>query len=117
MHELSLARDIIDTVKQTLSPDDLPALRKIVLEIGAYSGVVSDSLNFSFDAIKAGTELEQSELEIINIPFILNCRQCNEETEPEFPVMMCENCGSSDTVVISGDELKIKELKILENTK
>lgn len=115
MHELSLASDIIDTVKQTLSPEELPSLRKIVLEVGAYSGVVPDSLSFSFEAITAGTELSGAELEIIDIPFRLKCNQCKRETDPEFPIMLCENCGSNDTVVISGDELKIKELEISES--
>lgn len=115
MHELSLASDIIDTVKQTLSHEELPSLRKIVLEIGAYSGVVPDSLSFSFEAITAGTELAGAELEIINIPFRLKCNQCKTEADPEYPIMLCENCGSSDTVVISGDELKIKEFKISES--
>ena len=115
MHELSLANDIIETVKQTLSPDELPSLQSIVLEVGAYSGVVSDSLRFSFEAITAGTELAGAELEIIDIPFRLRCRQCKTESNPEFPVMLCENCGSTDTEVLSGEELKIKELKISDN--
>lgn len=115
MHELSLANDIIETVKQTLAPEELHSVRKIVLEIGAYSGVVSDSLSFSFEAITAGTELSGAELEIIDIPFRLKCNQCKTETNPDFPIMLCENCGSTDTEVLSGEELKIKELKISEN--
>lgn len=115
MHELSLAKDIIDTVKQSIPPEELPKVKKIVLEIGTYSGVVSDSLNFSFEAITSDTELYGAELEIIEIPFRLKCNTCATETEPEFPMMLCGNCGSVDTVILSGDELKIKELKILEN--
>lgn len=115
MHELSLAKDIIDTVKQSLPAAELPKVRKIVLEIGTYSGVVSDSLNFSFEAITTDTELNEAELEIIQIPFRIKCNSCISEYEPEFPMMLCENCGSSDTVILSGNELKIKELKILDN--
>lgn len=115
MHELSLAKDILDTIKQTLPPEDLPKLRSIILEVGAYSGVISESLKFSFEAITSGTEMAEAKLEIIDIPFILHCNKCNADTEMEFPMLLCEECGSADVKIISGDELKIKELKILDS--
>ncbi len=114
MHELSLAKDILDTVKQSLPPEDLPKIRSIILEVGAYSGVISDSLKFSFEAITSGTELSEAKLEIIDIPFILYCKKCGVKSEMEFPMLLCESCGSTETEIVSGDELKIKELKLLD---
>jgi hydrogenase nickel incorporation protein HypA/HybF len=115
MHELSLAKDILDTVKQSLPPEDLPKIRSIILEVGAYSGVISDSLKFSFEAIISGTEMSEARLEIIDVPFVLHCNNCTIESVMEFPMLICDSCGSMDVKVISGDELKIMELKILDS--
>lgn len=114
MHELSLASDILDTVRQNLPEEDYSKLESIVLEVGTFSGVISDSLKFSFEAITSGTKLAHAELEIIDIPFRLKCIDCGGETEPEFPMMYCEKCSGINTKILQGDELKIKELKLTD---
>ena len=114
MHELSLAQDIIETVKQNVAVSDLGKVREVVVEIGAFSGVVADSLKFSFEAITSGTELNNAVMEIIDIPFCLKCSDCRSETSTEIPMMLCSVCGSSNTQILSGDELRVKELKIAD---
>lgn len=114
MHELSLAQDIIETVKQNVSADELKKVREVVVEIGAFSGVVADSLKFSFEAITSGTELNDAVMKIVDIPFCLKCSDCGNETSTEIPMLLCSICGSANTQILSGDELRVKELKIAE---
>lgn len=114
MHELSLAQDIIETVKQNVTAAELPKVREIIVEVGAFSGVVADSLKFSFEAITSGTELNDAVMKIVDIPFCLKCNDCGNETSTEIPMLLCSICGSSNTQILSGDELRVKELKIAE---
>lgn len=113
MHELSLANDIIETINQNVPKEELNRVKSITLKVGALSGVVSDSLKFSFEAITSDTELEGAELVIIDIPFRLKCNSCGIETANEFPMMLCLNCGSGNTEILSGDELQVSEINVL----
>lgn len=112
MHELSLAQDIIDTVQQNVPKEEICLVKFVVIKVGAFAGVVTDSLKFSFQAITSGTELDGAELEIIDIPFLLKCNFCCKTTTNEFGMMICTGCGSGDTEVISGSELQVVEVKL-----
>jgi hydrogenase nickel incorporation protein HypA/HybF len=114
MHELSLATDIIEIVKSSVPPAELHEIESIRIEIGDFAGVVCDSLVFSFMAITQGTELEGAELDIVHRPFLIKCNHCGMESTNEFGLCICTPCGSTDTVLISGSELKVKEVKLRE---
>jgi hydrogenase nickel incorporation protein HypA/HybF len=113
MHELSLARDIIDVVHQSVPENEIKFIKQVVIKVGRFSGVVADSLKFSYTAITAGTDMEGSELEIIDIPFELKCNTCGKTTTNDFGMMLCESCGSGDTEILSGSELAVSEVKLL----
>lgn len=112
MHELSLAKDIVEMVYQYVPANEIKGVKSVIMKVGQFSGVVTDSLKFSYEAITSQTELEGSELEIIDIPFLLKCHNCNNVTGNEFGMMICEECGSSNTEILSGDELKVQEVKL-----
>ena len=113
MHELSIAQSILEIIKENVNSEDTGKVRKILLEIGDMSGIVSDSLNFCFDAVKLESPFENSTLEIINIPFVLFCRNCNQNTTNNYGLRLCEKCGGFDTEIISGTEMKIKEIELI----
>jgi len=112
MHELSLAKDIVEMVYQSVPAKEIKAVKFVVIKVGAFSGVVTDSLKFSYMAITSQTELEGSELEIIDIPFKLKCHNCNNVTSNEFGMMICDDCGSGNTELLSGNELEVQEVKL-----
>jgi hydrogenase nickel incorporation protein HypA/HybF len=110
MHELSLARDIVEMVYQNVPLSEINQVKFVVVKVGEFSGVVVDSLKFSYEAIVSNTELENSELEIINFPFKLKCKSCGRITSNEFGMMICDECGSGNTEIISGNELQVAEV-------
>ena len=114
MHELSLARDIIDIVTYNVPSSEIYNVKIVVVKVGAFSGVVTDSLKFAYEALKSNTELECSELDIIQIPFKLKCISCGKNTTNDFGMMICTECGSADTQIISGNELQVVEVKLNE---
>ena len=64
MHEMGIASSVLDAVQQELHRYPGGRAAKIGLRIGEYAGVDRESLQFCFEALVKGTELEPLELEI-----------------------------------------------------
>src|SRR5215472_17081913 len=103
MHELAIAESLVAVVTERL-PD--AKVTRVHLEIGALSGVVTDSIRFCFDLAPEGTGLAGAELDITEPPAQCRCRACSTEFAPDGPILLCP-CGSADVVVLSGEQLKI----------
>lgn len=114
MHELSIAESILDIVHQYVPDDDSPRVKTVFVKIGALAGVVPDSLEFSFSAITADTPLNNARLHILEIPFTIQCSNCNATSEQEAGVALCPRCGSMDTVSLTGTELQVTEIEVSE---
>ncbi len=112
MHELSIAKGIIEIVEQNVPSDDLPCVRSVSVRVGAVSGVVPESLAFGYRALVDGTPLANSVLHVERVPFRFQCRQCSAITENESGVAVCEKCWSTETTVLSGIELDVVQIKL-----
>ena len=108
MHELAIAEGVVDTVTQRLPGARITSVH---LEIGALSGVVTDSIRFCFDLATEGTGLEGAALEITEPPARCRCRSCGTEFQPDLPFVLCP-CGSADVAVLRGAELKILSVQV-----
>ena len=67
MHELSLTRNIVSIVTEKSKG---AKIRQVTLEIGKFSAVLPDALQFCFDIVTKGTVAEGADLEIIETPGI-----------------------------------------------
>jgi hydrogenase nickel incorporation protein HypA/HybF len=116
MHELSVAQNIFDIVRQSVPKGELSDVRIVRLKVGTFSGVVADSLDFCFSAISAETPLAKAHLEFEHIPFVVKCHHCQKTFENEMGFVVCPECGGVETVVLAGRELQVVEIE-LENEK
>ena len=114
MHELSIAENIVETVKQNVAPEDMKKVKEIRLKLGEFSNVAADSLIFAFESLKDEYNLRGSSLKIQNIKFEVKCNECNAVTSNRYGVRECAICGSFDTEVISGEELLVSEIELKE---
>lgn len=115
MHELSVAIDIIDIVKQYL-PDDFESSNiSVKVQIGKMRNIMLEALQFGFEALTKGTNLESAKLEIEQIPLTVKCKECDCITEIEPTFFFCFNCNSNNVVIETGNELLVKEIEIFEN--
>ena len=64
MHELSIARTVVETALAELAKRPGHAVLKIAMKIGTLSDVVPDSLLFGFNALKQESVLANTELDI-----------------------------------------------------
>jgi hydrogenase nickel incorporation protein HypA/HybF len=114
MHELSIAQSVLEIAQASIPVPTDQKVRSIKVQIGRLSGVVPDSLEFCFTAISQGTPLQGALLDMEQIPFMLKCRGCGSTAESELGTVVCQSCGSMDTEVLSGTELRVVEIELQE---
>ncbi len=112
MHELSIAQDILDIIRQNLPGDAPRRVRTVRVRIGDMAGIVPDSLEFCFQAITPGTVCEGATLAIERVPVVLRCNDCGRESALEHLLFACPSCGSTAVAMISGNELHVVEFEI-----
>ena len=110
MHELGITQNIVAIVAEHAKG---AKVQRVLLEIGKLSAILPDAVRFCFDICTQGTVLEGATLEILEIPGLGRCRQCGAEIYLDKPFGIC-NCGSVQVDLITGEELKIKEIEIEE---
>jgi hydrogenase nickel incorporation protein HypA/HybF len=113
MHEISLARGILEIIQQHVLEDDLPRVRSVTVRIGKVSGVVPESLEFAYQALVSDTALSSSSLRWELVPFQIHCNRCLETTQNDSGIAVCENCWSSDTTILSGNELDVMNIELV----
>lgn len=114
MHELSIAQSIIDIVHQHVPQAKLENVRIVRILVGEGSGVVADSLAFSLQAITADTSLANARMNIETIPFRISCAACSTISDNDGGLRICPACGSGNTTVISGTELRVKDIELVD---
>lgn len=118
MHELALMNSLVDAIAEQLhDPDPSAATRTrrvavVRLEIGMLAGVALDPLRFAFEACAGGTLLEGAQLEILSIPGRARCKCCGCEHPTTSLLAPCP-CGSFDRVLVSGNELRLKDVEVM----
>ena len=110
MHELGITQNIIAIVSEHAQGKKV---QRVLLEIGKLSAIMPDAVRFCFDICAKGTIVEGATLEIWEIPGMARCRQCGATIPLEKPFGVCE-CGSVQLDLITGEELKIKEIEVEE---
>jgi hydrogenase nickel incorporation protein HypA/HybF len=114
MHELSIAQNILEIVKQNVPAPEFGDVRSIKVRLGEFAGVVPESLEFCFEAITADTELAGAGLDIEKIPFMVECKSCGETSTNNYGMSVCQKCGGADTKIISGLEMQVVEIELNE---
>jgi hydrogenase nickel incorporation protein HypA/HybF len=110
MHELSIAKTIVDIVNGEIEKRQIAGLEEIGIRCGVLSGVDPEALSFGFDAMTADTPLSGVRLSIKRLPVLGRCRSCAREfAVPEFE-FVCPACAATDIEVIQGEELDIEYL-------
>ncbi len=116
MHELSIAENILDIVRQYVPEHERGLLRKVRLRVGTNAGIVLDSLLFSFEAIVHDTPMATATLEIESVPYTIFCSGCGITSTPAEATAGCPVCGGIDTRVTSGTELQVVDLELDDPT-
>jgi hydrogenase nickel incorporation protein HypA/HybF len=109
VHELAVTESLVDAIVERVPNGRVVRVR---LDIGRLSGVEPDAVRFCFDVCARGTTLEGAVLELCPIPATAVCRTCGDRLELDDGVPLC-GCGSADVELISGTELRIREVEVM----
>lgn len=118
MHELGVIIEIVNTVQKICDEQEIEKVEAIVLQVGEISPVVPRFLEECYPAAVDGTNMQETELIIEIIPANALCQSCRKvyhiPENPNADKNICPNCSSDETVLVSGRELNIKELRVIE---
>lgn len=113
MHELSIALEILDIVGKEAARHGAAVVRQVNLRVGDLSGVETESLAFSFDAVKSEKDLtRETVLAIERVPVKIRCAPCDGEFTGSGHMVICPICEGFDTELLQGDELEIEDIEI-----
>lgn len=112
MHELSLAIDLVEQLNEVLIRENATKVVAINVVIGAMSGVEKVPFEFAFPVAAEGTPVADAVLNIEELPLILKCSDCNQETETDDLIMICPLCNSVSVEIAQGKEFLIKSMEV-----
>lgn len=113
MHELAVAQDIIETVTRKVT-DDLFTVTSITIEIGSFSGIVQDSLEFGMELVTKERGADHIDIEIKAIPATAKC-SCGHIYELKEIFDPCPKCSSMNRKLISGTDVVIQSVELRDN--
>jgi hydrogenase nickel incorporation protein HypA/HybF len=113
MHELAIAQSIVEVVEQHASECRAARVKCVRLQVGEASGIVADSLQFSFTMLaELSPILAGARLTIASTPHRAHCRQCAREFAVQHFVPQCPTCATWSAEIVSGTELQILDMEI-----
>jgi len=112
MHELSLMEGVLEIIQASADKEGFAHVRRVILRIGALSGVEPEAMRFCFDSVVAGTLAEGAELEILEVPGLGLCQACGRTGAMETRFDPCPHCGRVQMQVTSGTEMRIEALDV-----
>jgi hydrogenase nickel incorporation protein HypA/HybF len=112
VHEAGLMQAALDLATDAARRVGASAVRRVVLRVGAMSGVDSDALRFAFDALAPGALGPAAVLEVEEIPARCRCPGCGGEFEPDDVVFRCPACGTIGSELLRGGELELARVEV-----
>jgi len=109
MHELSITQGVVDICRHAAEGRRVVS---VTLLIGELSGVVPEAVEFCFEACTRETPLEGAQLIIEQVPARGLCKDCSAEFHPRAYYSACPGCGGHNVTVLSGEELRVKEMEV-----
>lgn len=111
MHELSIAKSMLDIAEEELARHNCTRLTMLRVHVGRLSGVVVESLVFGFEILLKGTPHEGAKLDVVTVPLTLRCGSCGAQFEGGTEVgelTPCPQCGEVlGHTVLTGKELYV----------
>lgn len=112
MHELGIVFHLIKMVDEVGEQNSLTSVSRVTLTLGEVSGVIPDYLA---DCWKWAAEKDDlvrgSELVVEEAPAVTLCNACGRTYGTVAHGKTCPHCGSSDTVLASGNEVELTSIE------
>lgn len=118
-----MAQSIVNTILQVAEENGATRILDLNLEVGEISLVNMDQLSWYIQMLTADTIAQGVRVNVTEKPTRIRCMNCGyegsviyEEKDPtwhtKIPLFECVKCGSPETMIIEGRELKIKDINV-----
>ena len=115
MHELGIVFYIIRDVKEVAAQNGVRHVCEVVMNIGEVSTVIPDYLTDCWRwAADKEDLLRGATLRCNIIPAVTHCDGCGQDYPTIANGKVCPHCSDSNTYLIQGNEVEIKEI-IIDN--
>ncbi len=112
MHELGIVFHMIDTLEEVARSNELSAISKVTLNLGAVSGVLPDYLVDCWNwAVKRTDVMRDAVLDVQVIEAVTVCNTCGKTYDTMKFGKICPHCESPDTVLLHGNEIEIDTIE------
>ncbi|MCC7054832.1 MAG: hydrogenase maturation nickel metallochaperone HypA [Gemmatimonadaceae bacterium] len=113
MHELGLARGIVDLAHAAATEAGAPRVTAVHVQVGRMAGVEAGALLFSFDIAAEGSLAEGARLVIEDVPVAIWCPRCNAEQELQgIQRFRCPVCDTPSGDIRRGRELAVSSIEV-----
>jgi hydrogenase nickel incorporation protein HypA/HybF len=116
MHELSIAKNIIEIVEENITANDNCLVESVEIEVGKMSGVVKDALDFAMEELKINSVLQHTKFNYIEVETLFKCNSCLKTFNSNSNFDPCPECGYPFMDIIEGKDLIVRKI-ILTNNK
>ncbi|MBQ9272993.1 MAG: hydrogenase maturation nickel metallochaperone HypA [Mogibacterium sp.] len=115
MHELGLVNYVVKEVSKIAEENNVEKISSVTLEFGEVSGIVSSYLYDYWDwYTKKFPIFEGSKLICEEIPAVTWCDNCKITYSTVQYGKTCPHCGSGNTWLLRGNEMRIKEVEVFD---
>ena len=112
MHELSIAQSLAEQIEDVVAREGATRATLVLLEVGAMSGVDPEALRLAFSVAMEGTVADGAQLDIVQTPSRIHCRDCGKTENGEDMFPLCPACASTSVDVVGGRDLLLKSLEL-----
>jgi hydrogenase nickel incorporation protein HypA/HybF len=114
MHESSIAHSILEIVDEQCREQGCTTVQAIIVRLGKATGVMPESLQFAFDALKEPTVAKDATMTIEVVQVGGRCNSCQKEFDvPDAQyIFACPLCGSKEFEISRGREMEIAEMEM-----
>ena len=115
MHEMSIAQNILDIVRDEMARHQVEKLEAINVMVGKLSAIVPSSLSFCYQVLTEDTDLAHTVLNVRVEPIGYACFDCGHRFQSEEMVFTCPECGADTPMITSGRDMVIENIVVADD--
>jgi len=113
MHELGIVMHVIKQVENVAKENNVNKVLAVNMEVGEVSSVVPELFTDCFEWAKKKTEfMKEARLDMVILEAKSYCSDCKKTYKTTEYARQCPYCGSSNTYLVTGNEINIKNIEV-----
>ena len=112
MHEMAIARSIIDIAVAAAQKAGAHRITKVNVVAGELRGIVPMQFTFCFGLMAENTIASGAHLALEITPVTAKCKTCDETFVVKDYHYVCPKCQGGDVQTVGGTELRLRDIEV-----